>query len=55
MLKVTLLGTGGMMPLKERALAVPRAMQGCLPLEPDELMQLKRLLDKALHGMEEHV
>ena len=41
--------------LKERALAVPRAMQGCLPLEPDELMQLKRLLDKALHGMEEHV
>ncbi len=41
--------------LKERALAVPRAMQGCLPLEPDELMQLKRLLDKALHGMEEDV
>ena len=41
--------------LKEQALAVPRAMQGCLPLEPDELMQLKRLLDKALHGMEEHV
>ena len=41
--------------LKEQALAVPRAMQGCLPLEPDELMQLKRLLDKALHGMEEDV
>ena len=41
--------------LKEQALAVPRTMQGCLPLEPDELMQLKKLLDKALHGMEEDV
>ena len=39
--------------LKEEALAVPCAMQGCLALEPEELLQLKHLLDKALHRMEE--
>ena len=38
--------------LKEEALSVPCAMQGCLDLAPDELLQLKKLLDKALKGME---
>ena len=39
--------------LKEPALEVPCAMQDCLALEPEELLQLKRLLDKALHQMGE--
>ena len=38
--------------LKEQAVLVPPAMQGCLELEPEELLQLKRLLDKALANME---
>ena len=38
--------------LREKALSVPPAMQGCLDLEPDEMMQLKRLLDKALIRMD---
>ncbi len=37
--------------LREKALAVPAAMQGCLRLEPDELLQMKKLLDKALANM----
>ncbi len=37
--------------LREKALAVPSAMRGCLALEPEELLQLKQLLDKALAKM----
>ena len=37
--------------LREKALAVPSAMRGCLALEPEELLQLKQLLDKALANM----
>ena len=39
--------------LRDRALAVPGAMQGCLELSEAELLQLKALLDKALHRMKE--
>lgn len=38
--------------LKEKAKAVPAAMQGCIPLEREELMLLKSLLDQALVRME---
>ena len=38
--------------LKERAKAVPAAMQGCIPLEREKLLLLKSLLDQALVGME---
>lgn len=34
--------------LKQRALAVPAAMRGCLDLPPEELAQLKQLLTKAM-------
>lgn len=37
--------------LKEQAKAVPAAMQGCIPLQQEELMQLKSLLDQALIAM----
>ena len=37
--------------LKEKARAVPAAMQGCIPLEREELMLLKSLLDQALIRM----
>ena len=37
--------------LKEKAKAVPAAMQGCIPLQREELMLLKSLLDRALTGM----
>ena len=37
--------------LKEKALAVPAAMQGCLALSPEEMLQLKVLLDKAVDAM----
>ena len=37
--------------LREKALAIPSAMRGCLALEPEELLQLKQLLDKALANM----
>ncbi|MBO6138150.1 MAG: MarR family transcriptional regulator [Lachnospiraceae bacterium] len=37
--------------LKERAVEIPDKMQGCIDLPPDELMQLKILLDKALTKM----
>lgn len=37
--------------LKEKAKAVPAAMQGCIPLEREELMLLKSLLDQALIRM----
>ena len=38
--------------LREKALAVPTAMQGCLDLEPEEMLLLKKLLDKALIRMD---
>ena len=38
--------------LKERALSVPCAMQGCVGLSQDEQKQLKGLLDKALCRIE---
>ena len=37
--------------LKEKALAVPYAMGGCIDLPPEELLCLKMLLDKALENM----
>ena len=40
--------------LKEKAILVPPAMQGCIDLSQEELMELKRLLDKALLRMEAH-
>ena len=38
--------------LKERALDIPEAMQGCIDLPEEELLQLKYLLNKALTRME---
>ena len=38
--------------LKDLATAVPCEMEGCLKLEQGELMQLKKLLDKAIIQME---
>jgi len=40
--------------LREEALRVPEAMRGCIGLAPEELMQLKQLLDKAMKMMEEN-
>ena len=37
--------------LKEKAKAVPAAMQGCIPLKQKDLMLLKSLLDQALIRM----
>ena len=37
--------------LKEKAKAVPATMQGCIPLEREDLMLLKSLLDQTLMGM----
>ena len=37
--------------LRERALSVPETMRGCIDLPPEELLQLKYLLDKALSRM----
>ena len=37
--------------LREQALSVPEAMRGCIDLPPEELLQLKHLLDKALSRM----
>ena len=37
--------------LREKAKAVPAAMQGCIPLEREDLLLLKSLLDQALIGM----
>ena len=39
--------------LREKALAIPPAMQGCIDLPPEELRQLKALLDKALIRMDQ--
>ena len=38
--------------LKDQAIEVPCKMEGCLKLERDELVQLKKLLDKAIIQME---
>lgn len=38
--------------LKERAIDVPEAMQGCIGLPEEELLQLKHLLDKVLVRMD---
>lgn len=38
--------------MKEQALYVPKAMNGCIDLPENELKELKRLLDKAVSGME---
>ena len=38
--------------LKTRAKFVPEAMKGCVPLPEDELLLLKKLLSRALAGME---
>jgi DNA-binding MarR family transcriptional regulator len=38
--------------LKEQALDIPEAMQGCIDLPEEELLQLKYLLNKALTRME---
>ncbi len=40
--------------LKERAKAVPTAIQGCIPLSQEDLMLLKSLLDQALIRMNEN-
>ncbi|MBQ9633331.1 MAG: MarR family transcriptional regulator [Lachnospiraceae bacterium] len=37
--------------LKDQALSVPCAMEGCVDLSQEELEQLKELLDKALNRM----
>ena len=37
--------------LEETALKIPQAIQGCIDLPEDEIMELKRLLDKALSRM----
>ena len=37
--------------MKEQALDVPKAMNGCIDLPENELKELKRLLDKAVSGM----
>ena len=39
--------------VKDRAIAVPCKMAGCLKLEQNELMQLKQLLHKAIIQTEE--
>lgn len=39
--------------LKEKALAVPPAMNGCIDLPMEDLIRLKELLDKALSRMEQ--
>ena len=40
--------------LKDKAVDVPAAMQGCIDLPEEELLQLKQLLEKVLAGMEAH-
>ena len=37
--------------LKEKALSVPQAMRSCIDLPEEELLELKRLLEKALGRM----
>ncbi len=44
--------TGKGMELREKALAVPGEISGCLCLEPQEMQELYRLLYKVLGGFE---
>ena len=37
--------------LKQKARSVPAAMRGCIQMPQEELLQLRRLLNKALHSM----
>ena len=37
--------------LKEEAVSVPDSMKGCIDLPDEELLELKKLLDKALSKM----
>lgn len=37
--------------LKDRALEIPQAMEGCIDLPEEELIELKRILNKALDRM----
>ena len=39
--------------LREEAQSVPNAMEGCINLPKEELMQLRTLLIKAMNAMEE--
>lgn len=39
--------------LRNKAIDVPREMDGCIPLSDEELIVLKNLLDKALIGMDQ--
>lgn len=39
--------------LRERALDVPRCIASCIRMEPEEAMELKRLLDKLLSALAE--
>lgn len=39
--------------LRGKALSVPEAMAACLPIEPSDAVQLKRLLLKLMAGMDE--
>ena len=41
--------------LKDIAAEVPCEMEGCLKLDADELMELKKLLDKAIMQMDEDI
>ena len=47
-LKLTQVGEA----LKQKALAVPCAMQNCIQMPKEELLLLRKLLNKALHSME---
>lgn len=38
--------------LKEKALQVPKALEGCINLDYEELLTLKSLLNKALQGVD---
>ena len=38
--------------LEEIAVKIPQAMKGCIDLSEDEMVELKRLLDKALSRMD---
>lgn len=40
--------------LRNKAVDVPREMDGCIPLSDEELAVLKNLLDKALVGMNQN-
>ncbi len=40
--------------LREKALKIPGMLKGCIDLSDKELIQLKKLLDKALKRMEEN-